>query len=148
MLSGRHTNGISLAKNQKFLKEEKIAEKMQDEEWFKFNPLVGFRCLHYSVSEAIGKLRIHVINKVVGEEFKVGIRTRDGTAVAGSDFTGVDEILDFGASEAHKYVEVEILNDDIYEDNEDFWVELYDPDNNEKLPGHDTETKITVIDDD
>jgi hypothetical protein len=34
IISGRHTNGISLQKNQKFLKEEKMAEKMQEEEWF------------------------------------------------------------------------------------------------------------------
>ena len=96
MISGRHTNGISLAKNQKFLKEEKMAEQMQEEEWFKLNPLVGFRCLHYSVSEAIGTLRIHIVNKVVGEEFKVGIKTRDGTAVEEKDYTRVDEIMEFG----------------------------------------------------
>jgi len=148
MISGRTTNGVTLEKNQKFLKEEMTAKKMEEEEWFKFNPLVGFRCLHYSVSEAIGKLRIHVINKVVGEQFKVGVRTRDGTAMAGDDFRGVDEVLEFGPEEHDKYIEVEILNDDLYEENEDFYVELYDPDNNQKLPGDDTETKITVIDDD
>ena len=148
MISGRTTNGITLEKNQKFLREEMTAKKMEEEEWFKFNPLVGFRCLHYSVSEAIGKLKIHVINKVVGETFKVGIRTRDGTALAGDDFSAVDQILEFGADEQDKFIEVEILNDDCYEENEDFFVELYDPDNNQKLPGDDTETKITVIDDD
>ena len=30
---------------------------------FSQNPKVGFKCLHYSVSEASGSLRIHVINK-------------------------------------------------------------------------------------
>jgi solute carrier family 8 (sodium/calcium exchanger) len=88
------------------------------------------------------------VNKVVGEEFKVGIRTRDGTAVESKDYTAVDEIIEFGPSDQDKYIEVGIVNDDIWEENEDFYVELYDPDNNEKLPGNDTETKVTVIDDD
>ena len=50
-----------------------MAEQLAEDKFLEFNPLVGFRCLKYSVSEAIGKLKIQVINKVVGDTFSIGI---------------------------------------------------------------------------
>lgn len=43
---------------------------------------------------------------------------------------------------------MEILDDDEWEPDEDFFVQLYKPDTDEKLTGKDTLTKITIIDDD
>jgi hypothetical protein len=124
-----------------------MAEQMAEEAWTKFNPLIGFRCLHYSVSEAIGVVKIKVINKT-GDEMTFGVRTVDGTALQGEDFDAIDEKIKFEADQVEATVEVNIINDDVYEDNEDFWVELYDPETGEKLVGDDTKTQITVIDDD
>ena len=131
LVSGRHTNGVSLQKNQKYFKEEKMAKDAADKQAKKYNLLVGFKCLHYSVSEAIGTLQIQVIKKIEGEPITVGVRTKNGTAVAGEDFTSVDEELVFAANEQVKSVSVKIINDDCYEENEDFFVEIYDPQSNE-----------------
>ena len=96
--------------------------------------------MHYSVSEAIGTLNIQIIKKIEGESITVGVRTRNGTAVGGEDFTAIDEEMTFSSSEQVKQVAVKILNDDCYEENEDFFVEIYDPQSGERLEGEDTET--------
>lgn len=58
------------------------------------NERFGFKCLHYSVSEASGSLKIAVLNKkrTAG---KVRVVTIDAEAKAGDDYEKVDEILDF-----------------------------------------------------
>lgn len=148
LISGRGQNGVQLKKNEMYFKKEKMAKDKLHYEAMKYNPLVGFKCLHYSVSEAIGTIKVHVIKKNKGDEFLVGVRTVDGTAEAGEDFEEIDEELDFDEDESELEVEVEIINDDVFEENEDFYVELYDVETGKRLKGEDTRTRITVIDDD
>ena len=148
LVSGRINNGIQLAKNQKFLKDERLAKDEAEDIWSKFNPLFGFRCLHYQISESIGALKVFVIKKVSGESMRVGVRTRNGSAIEDEDFQKVDEILTFKEDDTEMTFEVKIVNDDAYEENEDFYVELYDPDDQETLEGEDVTSKITIIDDD
>lgn len=45
-------------------------------------------------------------------------------------------------------MKIEIIDDDSWEPDEDFYVQLYDPDTSEELEGQDTKTRITIIDDD
>lgn len=40
------------------------------------------------------------------------------------------------------------MDDDAWEPDENFYVELYDPKTDAKLPGEDTKTTVTIIDDD
>ena len=58
------------------------------------NKKIGFKCLHYSVSEALGFIAIPVLNKT-GEECKIGVRTLDGDAKAGDDYVHIDTTLEF-----------------------------------------------------
>lgn len=58
------------------------------------NDKYGFKCLHYSVSEASGHLTIIVLNKT-GQPGRVRVKTIDAEAKAGDDFEEVDKILDF-----------------------------------------------------
>lgn len=151
LLNGRNTNGVQLQKNQKYKKEMQLAENLANQNWIKMNPMFGFRCLHYNISEAIGKLKVVIVNKQYefDGELEVGVRTVDGTAVDGDDFTHVDEVLKFFSGEdREKSIEIEIINNDCYEENEDFFIELYDPENGEKLEGEDAQCKVTIIDDD
>lgn len=60
----------------------------------------------------------------------------------------MDEILEFGENQNHIDVKVAIVDDEQWEPDEDFYLEIYDPDNAKKLQGHDTESRITIIDDD
>lgn len=51
------------------------------------NPDYGFKCIHYSVSESAEKVEVTVVRKRpdVGLE-KIGIRTKDDTAVSPKDY--------------------------------------------------------------
>lgn len=55
----------------------------------------------------------------------VNYRTENGTAVAGSDFTGISSTtLNFLPAETSKQVTVDVTGDTVYENNESFTVEL------------------------
>jgi len=58
------------------------------------NEFFGFRCLHYSVSESVGTIKVEVENKTQ-KKSKVRVRTVDDQAVGGEDFEPVDELLEF-----------------------------------------------------
>ena len=45
-------------------------------------------------------------------------------------------------------VEVFINDDENWEPDEDFWVQLFSPDTQQELRGADTKTRVTIIDDD
>merc|ERR1719502_85582 len=111
------------------------------------NDSFGFQCLHYSVSESSGKLTIAVVNKkrVAGS---VRACTIDGDAKGGEDYIPFDGIIEFGNNEHVKTFDVGIKDDDNWEPDEDFFVQLYEPNTNEELVGQDTKTRVTIIDDD
>ena len=43
---------------------------------------------------------------------------------------------------------VGIIDDDEWEPDEDFFLELYDANTSDRLPGEDTRTRVTILDDD
>jgi hypothetical protein len=68
-------------------RENKSAKDIADHDK---NPNFGFTCLHYSVSEAAGTLRIKILNKTE----KAGtamVRTVDGDAIANDDYVPLDQ---------------------------------------------------------
>lgn len=50
------------------------------------NELIGFKCLHYSVTESSGTIDITVLKRVQNQEISFGIRTRDDTAKNGQEY--------------------------------------------------------------
>jgi len=133
-----------VAKGQVIKMEHSQAEDLHDNEK---NEFFGFKCLHYSVSEASGSLRIMISNKKGGDA-KVRVRTIDAEAIAGDDYEAVNEELVFKKGETTKFVEVKINDDDNWEPDEDFFVQLYDAESDAELHGKDTRTRVTIIDDD
>ena len=89
------------------------------------NPYFGFRCLHYSVSEASGKIRVIIDNKK-NTAGTVIVKTIDHDAIAGEDYEAIDEALNFKQGEKSKYVDIIINDDEGWEPDEDFYVQLYD----------------------
>jgi hypothetical protein len=92
------------------------------------NPDYGFKCLHYSVSEASGSIKIIVQKKTKGPG-EVRVKTVDAEAKAGEDYDAVDQILKFNGQE-QQFVEVNIHDDENWEPDEDFFVVLLDPKTN------------------
>lgn len=141
-LSGRKP--FIVVKGMKKQVENQLAESLKKTE---LNPHVGFKCLHYSVTEGAGQLKV-LIYKKTNYALEIGIRTRDGTATAPDDYHSIDQVLVFGQTEHEKEVSIDIVDDNEWEPDEDFYVELYDVNTQKRLEGKDTETIVTIIDDD
>lgn len=69
----------------------------------------GFKCIHYSVMENTGTLKVKVENKTK-KRGKIGIRTVEGDAKENEDFLKINEILEFDDDTDRQEVEVTILN--------------------------------------
>ena len=80
-----------LTKGEVFRAENLLASKLDSSVK---NENFGFQCLHYSVSEASGFLRIKVQNKKK-KKGSVGVRTVEGDAKDKTDFDAIDVILEF-----------------------------------------------------
>ena len=136
----------AIAKNQIVRRENKQASTLKES---LKNPSFGFACLHYSVSEGAGSLKVKVLNKTNGAA-SVNIRTRDGDAMAGSDYVAlpIDAQVNFKSGQKENEIIIKIIDDDEWEPDEDFYVELFDPQTQQRLPGDDTRCRITILDDD
>lgn len=75
------------------------------------------------------------------------MRTVDGDAKNNEDYIGIDQVVNFKHGQQEAEVIVKILDDDDWEPDEDFYVELYD-DESKRLSGEDTRTRVTILDDD
>ncbi|RNA39426.1 sodium calcium exchanger 1-like isoform X3, partial [Brachionus plicatilis] len=58
---------------------------------------------------------------------KVPFRTVDGSAVAGRDYEKKNDVLTFYNNEVEKYIEIDIVDDEDYQKNENFYVKLSEP---------------------
>ena len=72
----------AIAKYQVVRRENKSAAALQDHDK---NATFGFSCLHYSVSEAAGALKIKILNKTK-QSGTVHVRTVEGDAKPGDDY--------------------------------------------------------------
>ena len=77
----------------------------------------------------------------------VDYRTANGTATAGSDYTAVAGSLAFAAGETRKTVQVPILDDNVEDSGETFWLELSNPTGGASLePGY-TRALVEILND-
>ena len=54
------------------------------------NDVVGFKCLHYSVSESNGTVEITILKKSQANEISFGVRTVADTAISPKDYEHFD----------------------------------------------------------
>ena len=112
------------------------------------NPDFGFKCLHYSVTESAGTVEVTIKRKHLGAADTVGVRTVDGTAVAPKDYGKTDTKVTFKPGQELSSVKIPIVDDDAWNPDLEFNVELYDITSEELLKGGDTVCKITILDED
>lgn len=117
------------------------------------NDVVGFKCLHYSVTESNGHVAVTILKKAPDQELLVGVRTRDDTAVSPKDYREINEHVQFGLRDREVKIEIPIVDDEEWNPDLEFWVELFDPLKQEqglddRLPGDDTRCKVTILDED
>uniref|UniRef100_A0A8C9R402 Solute carrier family 8 member 2b n=1 Tax=Scleropages formosus TaxID=113540 RepID=A0A8C9R402_SCLFO len=87
---------------------------------------ITFETSHWQCMENCGTLAVAVICQGgTGEStFYVDYRTEDGTANAGSDYEYSEGTLVFKPGETRKEIKVGIIDDDIFEEDEHFFVRL------------------------
>lgn len=94
-------------------KTEKVSVKLL------FNPA------EYTVREDVGQFNLIVTR--LGEmdsSLDVDYETEDGTAKRDSDYVYSQGTLRFGPGEAHKQITIRVVNDDVFEEDEYFFVAL------------------------
>ncbi|XP_043931723.1 sodium/calcium exchanger 1-like [Protopterus annectens] len=87
---------------------------------------VMFEPSHYQCFENCGSLVLTIVRKGgdMNHTIKVDYRTEDGTANAGSDYEFAEGTLIFKAGEVQKEITIGIIDDDIFEEDEYFYVRL------------------------
>jgi hypothetical protein len=117
------------------------------------NADIGFKCLHYSVTESNGTVEITIVKKVA-KDLTLGFRTVPDTAVSPKDYQHCEEIFTLSKKETELKIQIPIVDDEEWEPDLDFFVELFDPNKldasgkPEKLYGDDTRCKVTILDED
>ena len=81
---------------------------------------------HYTVMENVGSFQVTVSRDGGNPETPVYVdfSTKDGSANAGSDYVPVEGTLIFQPGETHKQFSVSIIDDDVFEEDEHFYVTL------------------------
>lgn len=81
---------------------------------------------HYTVMENVGEFQVTVVRE--GGDFTrtvlVDYRTEDGTANAGSDYVYAQGTLAFGRGDTEKQFTLNVIDDDVFEEDEHFYVRL------------------------
>ena len=114
------------------------------------NDLIGFKCIHYSVTESSGHVELTIVKKDKNKDQEVsfGVRTVDDTATAPKDYESFDKKITIGKNQSDTKIHIPVVDDDEWEPDLDFFVELYDPQSGERLHGQDTRCKVTILDED
>src|SRR2546423_8689946 len=115
---------------------------------------VQFEPTTYTVNENAGTVTLNVTAHRLGnssEPIMVDYATRNGSALAGSDYVAKTGTISFGAGETFKQIQIQILNDTELENAENFFVDLSNPQPGTTVlnsdPAKNTAT-ITISDDD
>jgi len=82
----------------------------------------------HRVMENHGTLRVQILRKGgCGGEISCEYTTKDGSAIAPSDYIAVSGVLTFKENEIEKFVDIKIIDDDIFEQDETFTFEISEP---------------------
>ncbi len=75
---------------------EHLTENMHQ---LNLHPQIGFKCLHYSVTESSGNVEITIKKKGM-EDMEFGVRTIDDTAKSPNDYKARDDVIRMKANES------------------------------------------------
>ncbi|GFO17079.1 sodium-calcium exchanger [Plakobranchus ocellatus] len=121
------TGGGKVIKKAKIESRSSLADAKIDEDEDE-SPVtqVFFDPGHYTVMENVGTFSVTVTREGgdITKTCYVDYNTEDGTANAGSDYIGAQGTLVFQPHERHKQFEITILDDDVFEEDEHFYVQL------------------------
>jgi len=81
---------------------------------------------HYTVMESVGTFEVTIIREGpdMNTTVQVDYKTEDGTASSEGDYIEKKGTLTFGPGETQKMVTLEVLDDDVFEDDEHFYIRI------------------------
>lgn len=84
---------------------------------------------HHTVMENVGKFDVTIVREGGDLSLPVTVdyKTEDGTACSPDDYSGVSGTLVFGPGVTEQKVEVEVLDDDMFEEDEHFYIRISNP---------------------
>ena len=92
------------------------------------NGVICFKDEVVSVLESVGSVTLHVERRGGSEgEVQVAYTTKEQTATADADYVSQSGTLTFAPGEVEKQITIEIIDDDMYEKDEEFTVVLTEP---------------------
>lgn len=92
--------------------------------------LIYFEPGHYTVMENCGEFEVRVVRRGdISKYSKVDFETEDGTAAAGSDYVGKKGVLTFPPGVDEQRFKIEVIDDDIFEEDECFYIRLTSAEN-------------------
>ena len=107
-----------------------------------------FSSCHYSVHENEGKAVVSVIrNEKLDMAASISYETSNGLATAGQDYEYTSGVLKFEPNETTKIIEIPIIDDNVYEPDESFYIAIKAPLTNGTI-GETNIAEVTIIDDD
>nr|XP_017036712.1 sodium/calcium exchanger 3 isoform X2 [Drosophila kikkawai] len=103
---------------------------------------------HYTVMENCGEFEVRVVRRGdLSTYATVEYETQDGTASAGNDFVGKKGSLSFPPGVDEQRFRIEVIDDDVFEEDECFYIRLFNPSENVKLSVPMMAT-VMILDDD
>lgn len=103
---------------------------------------VYFEPGHYTVMESCGEFDIRVVRRGdLAQQVTVDYETEDGSAEAGSDYVGKKGTLIFPPGVDEKRFKIEVIDDDVFEQDEHFYVRL----SNVSAPSILTTPKVATV---
>merc|ERR1719312_2313065 len=81
---------------------------------------------HYTVMESVGTFEVTIVREGgdLNTTVQVDYKTEDGTASCEGDYVEASGTLTFGPGETQKMVTLEVLDDDVFEDDEHFYIRI------------------------
>lgn len=109
---------------------------------------VYFEPGHYTVMESCGEFEIRVVRSGdLSFKLEVGFETEDGSAEAGSDYVGKNGTLTFLPGVDEQRFKIEVIDDEVFEQDEYFYVRLLSPTEPAVL-GSPKVATVMILDDD
>jgi solute carrier family 8 (sodium/calcium exchanger) len=109
---------------------------------------VYFEPGHYTVMESVGDFELRVVRRGdLSQHVTVDFETEDGSAEAGSDYIGKKGTLSFPPGVDEQRFRIEVIDDDVFEQDEHFYVRLSNVSDNATLSTPKVAT-VMILDDD
>lgn len=111
-------------------------------------PFIRFEPAHYTVMESCGEFEIRVMRRGdFSSRVTVDFETQDGSAEAGTDYIAKKGTLIFTPGVDERFIKIQVIDDDIYEQDEQFFVILTNVTGGASL-GKPSIATVMILDDD